>query len=126
MAQRHEGMVNPALPWTLAATLLLSGAAPLRTGADKVNVDALPENLRESYDVFRVRCSKCHTLARPLNARLRGDDWRNYIKKMMRRPGSGINEKNGAQIFEFLKAYGALVDAENRAQDLPVTDAGTP
>ena len=67
-------------PFTVALTLLLSSGPALRSGADSVNVDALPENLRAPYEVFRVRCSKCHTLARPLNARLRGDDWEHYIK----------------------------------------------
>src|SRR5688500_8077567 len=98
--------MNVAFPWAVAASLLLAGPSSIRSGADSVNVDALPEKLREPYEVFRVRCSKCHTLARPLNARLRGDAWRLYIKKMMRRPGSGISEQNGAQIYEFLNAYG--------------------
>lgn len=61
--------------------------------------------MQERYQVFATRCSKCHSLDAPLNARLPGEEWKNYIKKMIRRPGSGINQENGRRIFEFLQFY---------------------
>jgi hypothetical protein len=82
--------------------LLAALALPARADIDRENV---PPDLRESFDVFRVRCSKCHTLAKPYNVRLSEDGWRRYVQKMKRRPGSGINDENGAMILAFLLWY---------------------
>ena len=84
----------------LAPLLLL--ALGLDARAD-VDADEVPEALRESYDVFRVRCSKCHPLSKPYNVKLSGDGWVKYVAKMKRRQGSGIHDENGAKIVEFLK-----------------------
>jgi len=43
------------------------------------------------YSLFRNKCSKCHTLARPLNTDLSPTKWEEYVKRMMSKPGSGIN-----------------------------------
>jgi hypothetical protein len=118
--------VNATIPWVLALGLTTSGAPSIRAGVDSVNVELLPQSQKENYEVFQVRCSKCHTLARPLNARLRGEDWRPYIKKMTRRAGSGINDASGQKIFEFLKTYGEILDAESKREEAPPSDPPTP
>ncbi len=82
------------------APLLLVLALEARADVDPAEV---PESLRESFDVFRVRCSKCHPLSKPYNVRLAPEAWGKYVAKMKRRPGSGINDENGAKIVEFLK-----------------------
>lgn len=82
------------------------GAGPSSdTGPDRIDVSSFPPEMQQRYLVFAEKCSKCHTLARPINAQLKGGDWKNYIKKMIRRPSSGINEETGRRIFEFLKFY---------------------
>ncbi|MBI3181593.1 MAG: hypothetical protein HYZ28_05580 [Myxococcales bacterium] len=99
-----------AILGALWAQLLAADPDPRDVGPDRVDVSSYPPEYRERYQVFSVRCSKCHTLARPINARIRGDEWKRYIKKMIRRPGSGINEESGQQIYEFLKYYSTRQD----------------
>ena len=82
---------------------LLQGSSPKDVGPDKIDVSAYPQPMREAYELFAIRCSKCHSLARPINSHLQGEEWKRYIKKMIRRPGSGINEEDGRTIYEFLK-----------------------
>jgi hypothetical protein len=105
--------------WLVLCVLaLLSGAPdPRDRGPDVIDVSTYPPKYQELYRTFEVRCSKCHSLARPVNARLRGDEWRLYVKKMSRRAGSGINEEAGEKIYEFLKFYSTRRDT---------VDAGVP
>ena len=75
-----------------------------------------------AYRVFAVRCSRCHTLARPLNARI--DDpqhWIRYVARMRRQPGSGISRADTAPILRFLHYYSTSTLAAARAPD-----GGTP
>ena len=74
-------------------------------GPDTIDVSSFPPEVREVYPLFQVKCSKCHSLARPINSSISGDEWKGYIKKMIRRPASGINEEVGQRIFGFLKFY---------------------
>lgn len=83
-------------------------------GAKAIDVSAYPEQMQENYEVFASRCSKCHTLARPINSDYAlEEEWSRYVKRMMRKPGSGIAPKEAKQIFEFL-AY----DSSIRKKDL--------
>ena len=54
------------------------------------------------YSLFRNKCSKCHTLARPINTDLSPTKWEEYVKRMMSKPGSGINPSEAKQIWQFL------------------------
>ena len=67
-----------------------------------IDVSDYPKKMQEYYKVFAKRCGKCHTLARPVNSKYTGKKWKLYVKRMMRKPGSGINPKNGKKIVEFL------------------------
>ena len=94
--------------WALAfAGAAWPAAAPdaRDVGPDTIDVSPFPPEVREVYPLFQVKCSKCHSLARPINSSISGDEWKAYIKKMIRRPASGINEEVGQRIFEFLKYY---------------------
>ena len=72
-------------------------------GADAIDVSSYPEEMQRSYELFAARCSKCHTLARPINSHYAlPEEWSRYVKRMMRKPGSGINPKDGRAIYEFL------------------------
>jgi hypothetical protein len=102
-----NGAVTCALV-LLPAALVLAASDTRDVGSDRIDVSAYPKRYQEQYGVFALKCSKCHTLARPINARLEGDEWKSYIKKMIRRPGSGINEQAGQNIYEFLKFYTAV------------------
>ena len=59
--------------------------------------------MKAKYKVFADKCSKCHTIARPINCEFALDDeWERYIKRMMNKAGSIISSADGKQIFEFL------------------------
>ena len=83
---------------------------------DSVDVSHYPPDVQSAYQVFAIRCSRCHTLARPLNARI--DDpqhWIRYVQRMRRQPGSGINDANGDIILRFLLYYHQKPDAVQAA-----------
>jgi hypothetical protein len=78
-------------------------------GPNTIDVSGYPAGLRDDYAVFRQRCSVCHTIARPINCSfVLPDEWSRYIKRMMHKPGSGINPGQAKKIYEFL-AYDSSV-----------------
>lgn len=84
----------------------------------------LPENIRADYDVFAHRCSKCHSLARPLTANISDDEqWVLYVNRMRRQPGSGITYQDQDTILRFLRYYAAELRkaqaAKNNGQPVP-------
>lgn len=92
-------------------------------GPATIDVSKYPAGMQARYKVFAARCTKCHTLARPINCDFALDEeWERYVKRMMRKPGSGISANDGKQIFEFL-AY----DSKTRKKALferKLTEAG--
>ncbi len=77
------------------------------TGPGHIDVSRYPSEQQKNYEVFSAKCSKCHPLARPVNSRFNATEWKRYMKRMIRRPNSGINEEQAALIYEFLKYYSA-------------------
>ena len=52
-------------------------------GADQIDVSGYPKAQQENYKVFSSVCSRCHTLARPINSPLvTRADWRRFIERM--------------------------------------------
>lgn len=101
---------------------------PQDKGPNKIDVSSYPPEMQKSYKLFSEKCSKCHTIARPINTMMSRAEWERYVKRMMHKPNSGINDNQGKQIFEFLvydettrkdkdpKAfYRALTDEEIKA-----------
>jgi len=65
-----------------------------------------PADVRADYAVFAQRCSKCHSLARPLESGIDNDDyWRLYVERMRRQPASGISVADTVPILRFLHVY---------------------
>ena len=86
-----------ALCWALA------GCASDR--ADERSFATRPDT-QADYKLFAVRCSKCHSLARPLNSGIDDDDyWRMYVARMRRQPSSGISEEDTVAILRFLHVF---------------------
>ncbi|MET0387779.1 MAG: hypothetical protein ABW321_17540 [Polyangiales bacterium] len=82
-----------------------AGQSKIRHG-DTLDVTTYPRDIQDAYQVFAVRCSRCHTLARPLNARIKDPQhWVRYVERMRLNPSSGINAKNGKTILRFLIFY---------------------
>ena len=75
---------------------------PQDKGPDKVDVSAYPAPQQAAYKVFTTKCSKCHTIARPINTLMKRDEWQRYVMRMMHKPNSGISDSQGKEIFDFL------------------------
>ena len=97
-------------------------------GPEEIDVSKYPEKHQKTYRTTLNRCIKCHGRARFLNSSFTElskeeitklkkerpdvfDDnvfmaeeklWRRYVKRMMRKPGSGIRKKEAKKIHEFL------------------------
>jgi hypothetical protein len=94
--------------------------AGARFGTEGIDVATVPPSLRADYEVFADRCSRCHTLARPLNSGFTTmRDWTNYVARMRRQPGSGINADDTVQILRFLEYFNAHRDSMRSAEARP-------
>jgi mono/diheme cytochrome c family protein len=82
-------------------------------GPDALDVSKYPQAQRDGYKVFAETCSKCHTLARPLNSPLTSEqDWRRYMRRMHGKtksaPGTSFTPVQAGAILDFL-VYDAKV-----------------
>ena len=82
---------------------------PQDKGPDTIDVSSYPAEMQKDYKLFSSKCSKCHTIARPINTLMTRDEWERYVKRMMHKPNSGISDSQGKQIFDFL-----IYDQTNR------------
>jgi hypothetical protein len=74
--------------------------------SEGLDVATIPDTVRPDYDLFALRCSKCHSLARPLSSGIDDDDyWAMYVARMRRQPGSGISLEDTVSILRFLHYY---------------------
>ena len=72
-------------------------------GPATIDISKYPAALKDNYDLFSQKCTQCHKLSRPVNCDyVLPDEWSRYVKRMMRKPGSGIDSANGKKIYEFL------------------------
>jgi hypothetical protein len=72
-------------------------------GAATIDVSKYPDGIKDNYQVFSEKCTQCHKLSRPINSDYAlPDEWSRYVKRMMHKPGSGINNADGKKIYEFL------------------------
>jgi hypothetical protein len=78
---------------------------PRDVGPDALNVSEYPADQQRRYKIMEAKCVKCHPLARTLNSRFNSQQWKRYMKRMLRRPNSGINEEQAQQVYEFLKFH---------------------
>lgn len=114
---------------TLAASALVgAGAAAVRAedeaapektfeadkGPETIDVSKYPKEQQENYKVFFEKCSKCHTLARPINSQYAlPEEWTAYVDKMRHKKRSGIDEDSQKTITAFL-----IYDSSVRKKDL--------
>ena len=72
-------------------------------GATTVDISKYPQGIKDSYEIFSQKCTQCHKLSRPINCDyVMPDEWSRYVKRMMRKPGSGISSSEAKSIYEFL------------------------
>jgi len=72
-------------------------------GATTIDISKYPQGIKENYEIFSQKCTQCHKLSRPINCDyVMPDEWSRYVKRMMRKPGSGISTSEAKSIYEFL------------------------
>jgi hypothetical protein len=72
-------------------------------GPASIDISKYPAALKDNYELFSQKCTQCHKLSRPVNCDYAlPDEWSRYVKRMMRKPGSGISSSEAKQIYEFL------------------------
>ena len=72
-------------------------------GPATIDVSKYPQGIQDNYETFSQKCTQCHKLSRPVNCDYAlPDEWSRYVKRMMRKPGSGIDSADGKKIYEFL------------------------
>jgi len=77
--------------------------AQFEKGPASIDISKYPQGIQDNYQVFSQKCTQCHKLSRPINSDfVLPDEWSRYVKRMMRKPGSGISSTEGKEIFEFL------------------------
>jgi hypothetical protein len=92
--------------FALAAAALWAATIGCSGPREGLEPSAMPTDVQADYEVFSQRCSKCHSLARPLNSGIDDDEWwARYVARMRRMPGSGISHDDEAQILRFLHWY---------------------
>lgn len=100
-------MMLRSLTAASAAALVMLTASACHRG-EGLDPSKLPENIRADYEVFAHKCSKCHSLARPLAANITDDEqWVLYVNRMRRQPASGISYVDQEAILRFLRYYAA-------------------
>ena len=72
-------------------------------GPATIDVSKYPQGIQDNYETFSQKCAQCHKLSRPVNCDyVLPDEWSRYVKRMMHKPGSGIDSADGKKIYEFL------------------------
>jgi hypothetical protein len=100
-----------------AVVVLLLACGPRTEGLD---VSKLPADVRADYDLFARKCSKCHSLARPLQSGITDDEqWVMYVRRMRRQPASGISPEDETPILRFLRYYAADLRKKKAEKDQP-------
>ena len=87
---------------------------PADKGVDTIDVSKYPKEQQENYKVFAEKCSKCHTLARPINSDYAlPEEWTAYVDKMRHKKRSGIDDDAQKTVTAFL-----IYDSSVRKKDL--------
>ena len=88
--------------FTLTAALGVSGCGPQ---VPIIDVAGYPAQMQADYHLFAERCSRCHGLARALNARIKVGRWAVYVRRMSRLPGAGLSLADQTRIAGFLEFH---------------------
>ncbi|HKQ69033.1 MAG TPA: hypothetical protein VJT73_06830 [Polyangiaceae bacterium] len=94
---------------SVAASLLMLATTACRLASprfESLDPQQMPEDLRHDYALFAQRCSKCHSLSRPLQSGITDDlYWTYYVERMRRQQGSGISPEDQRHILRFLHYF---------------------
>jgi hypothetical protein len=121
------GMLASA--FALVALVCAACGGAQETRGDGLDTSKMPADVRADYDVFARRCSKCHSLARPLNSGIVEDVyWAEYVARMRRQPASGISHEDELVILRFLHYFSLEQKRlkQNESPAPPATPAPAP
>ncbi len=88
-----------------AALVALAALAACGSRPAAVDVRDYPPQMQANYRIFETRCSRCHGLERPINARVAEGGWDTYVRRMARHPGAGIGPADQRAIAAFLEYH---------------------
>jgi len=120
------GAVRALALLALSVAVLAQTACPSPDArSETIDPITLPAEVRADYEVFAQRCSKCHSLSRPLNSGIVDDDyWTMYVARMRRQPESGISLEDSSVILRFLHYYSLeQIRKKQKPQIAPPLDA---
>lgn len=112
---------------SLLLLILLPGCRTSSTQREAEGADttSMPPEIRADYEVFALRCSKCHSLSRPLNSGIDDDNyWRDYVARMRRQPASGISPQDEVVILRYLH-YFSVQQRREKAKNEAIPEGGT-
>src|SRR5262245_20135086 len=66
-------------------------------------IGTFPPEQQDAFALMERKCSRCHSLNVPLAARFSRAAWGGQVRKMVRKPGSGIQPEEGDRIASFLE-----------------------
>jgi hypothetical protein len=99
-----------------------TGCPPAGEGVEQAKV---PPEVEDDYAVFAQRCSKCHSLSRPLQSGIESDVfWEHYVARMRAMPGSGISADDAVKILRFLHYWSAEQRKKHGELDMEMAKKG--
>jgi cytochrome c2 len=79
-----------------------------------IDVSSYPADMQQRYALFTHKCSRCHSLEKPLQARVGKNGWADYVRRMSRHPGAGISERDQREIAAFLQYHAQREEARRQ------------
>ena len=122
---RTRGLL-PGLALAAAAVVFAAEHSPREAlfysdlGPETIDVSAYPAAQRENYAVYSRACSRCHTLARSINAPYASRGWWEFYMTNMRLRGSiaqkPFSKEEVKAVLEFLEYDSRLRKVERSAE----------
>ena len=84
-------------------------------GPATIEIKDFPEPIQKLYPLFSIKCAKCHPLARGINTDKEVSACMYYVKRMTRKPDSGISPKIAKDLYKFLKYFQLDKDKKKKA-----------
>ena len=107
----------PMLSLAIAVGVLVA-ACPGARRSEGLDRSTIPAAVQDDYDVFAQRCSKCHSLSRPIDSGIDDDEyWKAYVARMRRMPSSGISAGDEEVILRFLRWFSADLRAKKKPKE---------
>ena len=106
------------MPWktslrlaSLSVLLFACGPQDPSTGGTLTgSIPEAPEPIKENCRLAERQCTRCHTVERVYNARVKSaQHWKRYVQRMRLQPGAGISSQAGDKIVKCLvyRSFGA-------------------